>query len=132
MGGMRVGNMKDYSRHRFPKVAKQHLRCLRGGVESALLYYNITILTIWMRSKVKNGETKFCGIWVCMWEGNEAKVCELVFYGPDLSSGFAILMPSIGLKALPLKECISLRIHFFSLNIENIMFPYHMVPIVIK
>ena len=36
-------------------------------------------------------------------------------------------MPSIGLKALPLKECISLRIHFFSLNIENIMFPYHMV-----
>ena len=78
--------------------------------------------------QVKNGETKFCGIWVCMWEGNEVKFCELVFYGPDLSSGFAILMPSIGLKALPLKECISLRIHYFSLNIENIMFPYHMVP----
>ena len=37
-------------------------------------------------------------------------------------------MPSIGLKALPLKECISLRIHYFSLNIENTMFPYHMVP----
>lgn len=33
----------------------------------------------------------------------------------------------IGLLALPLKECISLRIHFFSLNIENTMFPYHMV-----
>lgn len=63
-----------------------------------------------------------------MWEGNEAQVCELVFYGPYFSSGFAILMPSIGLIALPLKECISLRIHFFSLNIENTMFPYHMVP----
>lgn len=32
--------------------------------------------------QVKNGEAKFCGIWVCMWEGNEAKVCELAFYGP--------------------------------------------------
>lgn len=82
--------------------------------------------------QVKRIEESFARIWVCMWEGNEARVYEITLYGPYFSSGFAILIFSIGLIALPLKECISLRIHFFSLNIEKTMFPYHMVPIVIK
>jgi len=40
-GGMRVGSRIDYSRHRFPKVAKQHLWRLKGG--SNLLYYIIIL-----------------------------------------------------------------------------------------
>jgi len=32
--------------------------------------------------QVKRTEYSFAKIWVCMWEGNEAKVYEVAFYGP--------------------------------------------------